>query len=51
MSLSVIVKSASNLPNVEKFSKSDPFTVVTFRGEYRAQLLDAMINILLANST
>ena len=34
MSLSVLVKSASNLPNVEKFSKSDPMTVCTLQGEF-----------------
>ena len=33
MSLTVVVKSASNLPNVERFSKSDPMTVVTLQGE------------------
>ena len=33
MSLSVMVKSASGLPNVERFSKSDPMTVITFQGE------------------
>ena len=33
MSLNVLVKSASNLPNVEKFSKSDPFTIITLQGE------------------
>lgn len=35
MSLSVLVKSASGLPNVERFSKSDPMTVITFQGEAR----------------
>ena len=34
MSLSVFVKSASGLPNVEKFSKSDPLTVCTLQGEW-----------------
>ena len=33
MSLSVLVKSASGLPNVERFSKSDPMTVCTLQGE------------------
>lgn len=33
MALIVLVKSASNLPNVEKFSKSDPMTVCTLQGE------------------
>ena len=32
MSLSVLVKSASGLPNVEKFSKSDPMCVITLEG-------------------
>ena len=32
MSLSVLVKSASSLPNVEKFSKSDPMCVITLEG-------------------
>jgi len=32
MSLQVTVKSASNLPNVERWSKSDPITVLTFQG-------------------
>ena len=32
MSLSVLVKSASSLPNVERFSKSDPLTVCTLQG-------------------
>ena len=32
MSLEVTVKSASNLPNVERFSKSDPMTVLIFQG-------------------
>lgn len=32
MSLSVTVKSASSLPNVERFSKSDPMAVVIFQG-------------------
>ena len=32
MSLSVTVKSASSLPNVERFSKSDPMTVLTLQG-------------------
>ncbi len=32
MSLTVVVKSASKLPNVERFSKSDPMTVVTLQG-------------------
>ena len=31
MSLSVNVKSASDVPNVEKFSKSDPFAVIKFQ--------------------
>lgn len=33
MSLSVLVKSASNLPNVEKFSKSDPMCVIVLQGK------------------
>lgn len=33
MSLTVLVKSASNLPNVERLSKSDPMTVCTLQGE------------------
>lgn len=33
MSLTVLVKSASQLPNVERFSKSDPMTVCTVLGE------------------
>ena len=37
MSLTVLVKSASSLPNVEKFSKSDPMTVCTLQGEGRAR--------------
>ena len=32
MSLEVRVKSASNLPNVERWSKSDPMTVLLFQG-------------------
>ena len=32
MSLSVTVKSASNLPNVERFSKSDPMCIITYQG-------------------
>lgn len=32
MSLTVLVKSASNLPNVERFSKSDPMTVCILQG-------------------
>ena len=32
MSLSVLVKSASCLPNVERFSKSDPMCVITLEG-------------------
>ena len=32
MSLQVTVKSAANLPNVERFSKSDPMTVLVFQG-------------------
>ena len=32
MSLSVLVKSASGLPNVERFSKSDPMCVITLEG-------------------
>ena len=34
MSLSVLVKSASNLPNVEKFSKSDPMCVIVLQGTF-----------------
>jgi len=33
MSFTVHVKSASALPNVEKFSKSDPLAVCTLQGE------------------
>ena len=33
MSLSVLVKSASSLPNVEKFSKSDPMCVIVLQGK------------------
>ena len=32
MSLSVLIKSASDLPNVERFSKSDPMCVITLEG-------------------
>ena len=32
MSLSVLVKSASNLPNVERFRKSDPMCVIILQG-------------------
>ena len=32
MSLTVRVKSASNLPNIERIGKSDPFVVLKFRG-------------------
>ena len=32
MSLSVLVKSASSLPNVERFSKSDPMCVIILQG-------------------
>lgn len=32
MSLEVIVKSASSLPNVERWGKSDPMTVLIFQG-------------------
>jgi len=32
MSLSVFVQSASSLPNVDRFSKSDPMCVVTLQG-------------------
>ena len=32
MSLQIVVKSASNLPNLERFSKSDPMTVLVFQG-------------------
>lgn len=32
MSLAVLVKSASGLPNVERFSKSDPMCVITLEG-------------------
>lgn len=32
MSLCVLVKSASGLPNVERFSKSDPMCVITLQG-------------------
>ena len=33
MSLEVTVKSAANLPNVERFGKSDPFAVLVYQGE------------------
>lgn len=32
MALTVAVQRASNLPNVERFGKSDPYAVVAFRG-------------------
>ena len=32
MSLEVFVVSAKNVPNVEKFGKSDPYTQVIFQG-------------------
>ena len=32
MALQVVVKSAANLPNVERFSKSDPMAVLVFQG-------------------
>ena len=35
MSLTVKVKSASKLPNIERFGKSDPFVVLKFRGNDR----------------
>ena len=38
MSLEVTVKSASNLPNVERFSKSDPMTVLIFQGGHLIML-------------
>ena len=34
MSLSVLVKSASGLPNVERFSKSDPMCVIILEGVF-----------------
>ena len=34
MSLQVLVKSASSLPNVERFSKSDPVCIIVFQGEF-----------------
>ena len=33
MSLKVHVRKGNNLPNVEKFGKSDPFVVLHFKGE------------------
>ena len=33
MSLQVVCKSASNLPNVERFGKSDPMCVIVFQGQ------------------
>lgn len=33
MSLTIKVKSATNLPNVDRFSASDPFTILIFQGE------------------
>ena len=33
MSLTVVVKSASSLPNLERFSKSDPMAVLIFLGK------------------
>ena len=32
MSLKVDVISASNVPNVESFGKSDPYATITFKG-------------------
>lgn len=32
MSLTVVVKSAASLPNLERFSKSDPMAVLIFQG-------------------
>ena len=34
MSLTVLVKSASNLPNVERFGKSDPMCVISLQGKF-----------------
>ena len=33
MSVTVTVRSASSLPNVEKFGLSDPYAILTFQGE------------------
>lgn len=38
MSLTVLVKSASNLPNVEKFGKSDPMCVISLQGQLLCSL-------------
>lgn len=38
MSLSVLVKSASNLPNVERFGKSDPMCVISLQGQLPCSL-------------
>ena len=35
MSLTVLVQSASSLPNLERFSKSDPMAVLIFQGEVK----------------
>lgn len=34
MSLRVHVKNASDLPNIERIGKSDPFVVLKFRGQF-----------------
>ncbi len=48
MSLSVLVKSASGLPNVERFSKSDPITICTLQGKLTASIdMVAYIAILI----
>lgn len=38
--LQVIVVGATNVPNVEKFGESDPYTTVEFKGELVANLLN-----------
>ena len=45
MSLTVLVKSASNLPNVEKFSKSDPMCVIILQGEFHLPFARAAIGV------
>ena len=46
MSLEVTVKSASNLPNVERWGKSDPMTVLVFQGGHLI-----MLNVCFLGST
>lgn len=42
-SLTVTVRSAANLPNLERFGKSDPLCVVTFQGKNNTNRLGAFI--------